>query len=333
MTVYALAQLSIHDRERYDRYVSRFMGVLAAFDGQLLAADESPEVLEGSWDGDKVVLICFPSRAELERWASSPEYTEIAQDRIAATSGSVLLVSGVDVERAGEAGSRPHLPATAALADAVLTLGGQPRVVPGLTPTVRGVRVAGPCVPAIHRGSVDAILAALDDVEPGAVLVVDDGGRTDRACVGDLVALEAKAAGVAAIVVWGCHRDTEQLASVGLPLFSLGRHPAGPTPGDPIDAARPVDGPARIGDDVVTATDHVVADDDGVILIPGDDFADTSAEALHIEHREGIQADRVRTGESLRSQLRFEEYLARRAQDPSFDFRAHLRLIGGEIER
>ena len=95
MSVYALAQISIHDRARYDRYVSRFMGVLAGFDGRLLAADESPAVLEGTWPHQKVILLEFPDRMAFERWAHSPEYTEISKDRIAATTGCVLLVSGV----------------------------------------------------------------------------------------------------------------------------------------------------------------------------------------------------------------------------------------------
>ncbi len=95
MSVYALARISIHDRARYDRYVSQFMRVLAGFDGRLLAADESPVVLEGTWPHQKVVLLEFPDRGALERWARSPEYTEISRDRVAATTGSVLLVAGV----------------------------------------------------------------------------------------------------------------------------------------------------------------------------------------------------------------------------------------------
>ena len=95
MSVYAVAQVSIHDRARYDHYVSRFMRVLAGFDGRLLAADEAPAVLEGTWPHQKVVLLEFPDRPAFERWANSPEYTEIAKDRIAATTGCVLLVTGI----------------------------------------------------------------------------------------------------------------------------------------------------------------------------------------------------------------------------------------------
>jgi uncharacterized protein (DUF1330 family) len=95
MTTYVLAQLTIHDRARYDRYAARFMDVLRRFRGRLLAADESPEVLEGEWGHRKIVLIEFEDRAEAARWASSPEYRAIAVDREAATTATVLAVHGL----------------------------------------------------------------------------------------------------------------------------------------------------------------------------------------------------------------------------------------------
>jgi uncharacterized protein (DUF1330 family) len=95
VTVYALAQLTIHDRPRYQRYVRRFAESLEGFDGRLLAADEHPAVIEGTWGADKVVLIAFPDRAEFERWATSATYQEISRDRAAATTGSVLLLTGM----------------------------------------------------------------------------------------------------------------------------------------------------------------------------------------------------------------------------------------------
>jgi uncharacterized protein (DUF1330 family) len=95
MSVYVLAQISIHDREAYDRYASRFMDVLSRYDARLLAADEAPTVLEGVWERQKVVLLEFPGREEMESWSSSPEYVDIAKDRLASTTGCVLLVEGI----------------------------------------------------------------------------------------------------------------------------------------------------------------------------------------------------------------------------------------------
>jgi uncharacterized protein (DUF1330 family) len=95
MTVYAMAQISIHDRERYNSYAARFMDVLLKYRGRLLAADERPEVIEGDWPYGKVVLMSFEDRGAFEKWAYSAEYQEISKDRVAATTGVVVLAQGL----------------------------------------------------------------------------------------------------------------------------------------------------------------------------------------------------------------------------------------------
>ena len=95
MTVYAIAQLTITDRAVYDRYQARFMGVMKQYKGRVLAADEKPQVVEGSWDKEKVVLLLFPDEPAFREWAESPEYQEIAKDRKAGSSSVVLLVKGI----------------------------------------------------------------------------------------------------------------------------------------------------------------------------------------------------------------------------------------------
>lgn len=101
MAVYALAQLRIHDPERYARYmnnfVERFSDVFGKFGGKLLAADTAPRVLEGEWwDRNKVVLMEFPDETAFTAWATSPEYNEIAVDRVAGAEAVVLLIKGLD---------------------------------------------------------------------------------------------------------------------------------------------------------------------------------------------------------------------------------------------
>ena len=97
-----------------------------------------------------------------------------------------------------------------------------------LQAVVPGSRLAGRVSPARHVGSVDIFLEALEGAEQGDVMVVDNGGRLDESCVGDLVALEAQAAGLDGIVIWGLHRDTADIRAIGLPVFSLGMVPTGP---------------------------------------------------------------------------------------------------------
>lgn len=95
MTVYAIAQLKFTDRAAYDRYQARFIEVFRRHPGTLLAADESPQVVEGRWDREKVVLMSFPDVAAFDGWAQSPEYQEISKDRQAGADTVVLLVQGL----------------------------------------------------------------------------------------------------------------------------------------------------------------------------------------------------------------------------------------------
>ncbi|GAA0952225.1 demethylmenaquinone methyltransferase [Kribbella koreensis] len=217
---------------------------------------------------------------------------------------------------------------TAHVADACLRADVPVRTV-SLLPVTSG-RVAGRVLPVRHVGSVDIYLEAFESAEAGDVLVVDNGGRRDEACVGDLVAEEAKAAGVTGLVVWGLHRDTVDVQAVGLPVYSLGALPTGPLRLDPQapDALEY----AVVGEWTVTRADVVLGDEDGVIFIPAgraDELLDLAASIQSTERR---QAELIRAGTSLRRQVGFDAYLAARKERPSLTFREHLRGVGGAIE-
>jgi hypothetical protein len=104
---------------------------------------------------------------------------------------------------------------TPLVADACLRCGVPLRAAhSGIRPVVAGQGIAGRVLPVRHYGSVDVFLEAFGRAQAGDVLVIDNGGRSDEACVGDLAVLEAEVAGVAALVVWGLHRDTSVRGSL-----------------------------------------------------------------------------------------------------------------------
>ncbi|MBS0337943.1 MAG: DUF1330 domain-containing protein [Proteobacteria bacterium] len=95
MTVYVIAQLKFTNVEPYRRYQEAFPAVWKKYRGRLLAADEQPKVVEGEWDGNKVVLLSFPDEAAYREWAESEEYKSIAKDRMAGAETISLLVQGI----------------------------------------------------------------------------------------------------------------------------------------------------------------------------------------------------------------------------------------------
>ncbi|WP_238546129.1 RraA family protein [Tumebacillus flagellatus] len=221
---------------------------------------------------------------------------------------------------------------TPLLADACLRMKVPYRVAPaGIQPITAGTRIAGRVLPVRHYGSVDIFLEAMHGAAAGDVLVIDNQGRTQEACIGDLTVLEAAASGLAGMVVWGLHRDTFELREIGFPVFSYGSCPTGPQRLD----AREEEAleSASFGEFQVTADDLVFADDDGVLFVSGTvDVEQLLQIAAAISQTERKQADLIRSGKTLRDQLRFAEYLEKRASDPGYSFRAHLQTIGGSIE-
>lgn len=245
-------------------------------------------------------------------------------------SGVALAAESRHLAHTGPVDDFEILPG-AAVADAIMRLGHTLRVAPPqLRRLAAGSPIVGRALPVRHFGSVDVFLEAFESTAPGSVLVIDNAGRDDEACIGDLTVAEAKTADISAIVLWGLHRDTQVARSLGLPLWSLGATPPGPA------SARERDGDpfayAMVGSLRVTAADLVVADDDGVLFVDAALWPEVSSTAAGIVAVEARQAKLVAEGNTLRDQLGFADYLEQRRADASYTFRRHLAERGGAIE-
>ncbi len=94
MTCYLIAQIDVHDREGYQKYLDGFNEVFKNYKGIIMAADNNPTVLEGEWPFQRTVLIRFPDAAEARRWHGSPEYQKLAEVRKRASDSNIVLVEG-----------------------------------------------------------------------------------------------------------------------------------------------------------------------------------------------------------------------------------------------
>ena len=217
------------------------------------------------------------------------------------------------------------------IADACVQLSLPVRVGPyGLKANIAGARAAGPARPARHAGSTDVFLEAIAAAKKGDVLVIDNGGRHDEGCIGDLVVGEAFISGIAGTVCWGTHRDTGAILAFGAKVWSLGTCVNGP-----LELRRrhvTALEAANLGSVTVTMDDYVFADEDGVVVVSRADLDRVVETAKDIATREGAQAARLLKGELLRSQLDLDTYVAKRNSDPSYTFRDHLKTFGGAIE-
>ncbi|BAU95336.1 dimethylmenaquinone methyltransferase [Corynebacterium suranareeae] len=142
-----------------------------------------------------------------------------------------------------------------------------------------------------REGDNQAIHRALKEAAPGDILVVSGGGFTERALMGELIAQRAQNAGIIGMVIDGAVRDVDELEKLDFPVWAAGVSPAGPYKHGPGRLGVPV----SIGGVVCQHRDFVVADADGVVVIPGE-----SAEQ-HLHAGLAVVADEASRRELIRA--------------------------------
>ncbi|MGA5500151.1 RraA family protein [Streptomyces umbrinus] len=135
----------------------------------------------------------------------------------------------------------------------------------GISPVWHGSKAVGTALPVLTvAGDNKAVIAALDHIRPGDILVINASGYDGRAVIGDNLAQRFDVFGAVGAVVDGYVRDGAIIEKLGVPVFARGLTPAGPFKNGPGTIGEPV----ALGGVVVNPGDIVVADDDGVIVIP-----------------------------------------------------------------
>lgn len=196
----------------------------------------------------------------------------------------VALFEGLDTPGVSDALDKLGLPGQCF---GVAPLDNYSKVIVGPAFTVQYVTASAP------PGTVGDFI---DDVAPGDVVVIDNGGRTDCTVWGDIMTQYAGTRQIAATVIDGVCRDVNKALGDGYPIFSKGRFMR--TGKDRVQV-QSVNQPVSIGSARVCARDIVVADANGVVIVPRARAAEVAACARQIESVEAQIRTLITQGKTL----------------------------------
>ena len=150
---------------------------------------------------------------------------------------------------------------------------------------VNNASIAGPAVTIkVFPGDNLMVHKAIDVIMPGDILVIDAGGSTTNAVIGDMIATKARHRGAVGVIVDGLVRDLPALRKVGLPVFAKGVSPIGPLHRGPGELNFTV----SCGGIVVNPGDIIVADDTGAVVVR-QDFAEELLQRLQAKKKAMIE--------------------------------------------
>ncbi len=197
--------------------------------------------------------------------------------------------------------------ATATLSSQLRKRGFNNVSIDGLSPTRPGEKVVGTArtlryIPNREDlfkefgGGYNAQKRAIDTLKEGEVLVMEARGEKGTGTLGDILALRAIHNGAAAIISDGGVRDYTAVAELELPVFAANPHPA-------VLGRKhvpwAVDETIGCGGSAVQPGDIIVADDDGILVIPPALAAELADDSLQQEHEENFIAQMVREGHGV----------------------------------
>ena len=140
-------------------------------------------------------------------------------------------------------------------------------------------------------------IAALDNLAPGEVVLVAAGGSARAACWGELFSTAARARGARGTVIDGYCRDQRRIMGMGYPVWRRGGLPLDCKGRTAVTAWRQ---PAVVGGLLVQPGDLVVADVDGVVVVPAGLAPEVVQRAAQKAEKENGLRDTLARGSTLR---------------------------------
>ena len=94
MPAYIVADVTVTDPETFKEYSKQVPATIAAYGGKYLVRGGAVDVIEGTWNPKRLVVLEFESAAQAKRWLDSPEYQLLKQMRHKASSTNMILIEG-----------------------------------------------------------------------------------------------------------------------------------------------------------------------------------------------------------------------------------------------
>ncbi|KAL4757925.1 RraA family protein [Aspergillus foveolatus] len=190
---------------------------------------------------------------------------------------------------------------TPAVSDALDKLGiaGQAFGILPLTPTNENKVTVGPAFTVRYIPAGDppgSVGDFIDDVAAGDVVIIDNGGRTDCTVWGDIMTQYAVFRDIAGTVIDGVCRDVNLATNEGYPIFTAGRWMR--TGKDRVQVGG-VNEPVGLGQVHVVPRDLVVADANGVVIVPRKRVREVTQVARAIEEAEAGIRERISNGATI----------------------------------
>jgi uncharacterized protein (DUF1330 family) len=95
MTAYVVLDLKVTDPDAFARYRELAPPAIAAYGGRYIARGGATEVMEGSWELNRVVMLEFPTVEKAKAWLESPEYREARALRHASAKTNAFVTQGL----------------------------------------------------------------------------------------------------------------------------------------------------------------------------------------------------------------------------------------------
>jgi len=166
---------------------------------------------------------------------------------------------------------------------------------PGIMPLDASMHCVGPATTVwAYPGDWNKPVQAIDQAQEGDVLVVDVRGE-GPAVWGEEASKSCVAKGIAGIVIHGAARDSREIRELGFPVFSSLVCPAA---GDPKGLGM-IGVPLKVGATAIRPGDWIVADADGVVVVPQEKAVETANRAMGVVEREAREKAEIMKGSTL----------------------------------